>query len=60
MTVEKTREVYTLTNQALAVGFYYPSYKYSPETEVTFPRVSGTEEMVASALLTPELTLCGS
>lgn len=63
MTVEKTREVYVLTHQALAVGFYYPSYcsdKYIPETEVAFPRISGTEKMVASALLTPEMALCGS
>lgn len=50
--------MYTLTNQALAVGFCYPSYsmdKDNPEIEVVFPRVSGTEEVVASALLTPRV-----
>lgn len=59
----KTSEVYILTNQDLTVGFYYSSYsmeKDNPEIEVAFPRVSGTEEGVASALLTLEVALCGS
>jgi hypothetical protein len=51
---KKTCVVYTLTDQALSVGFCYPSYsmdKNNPEIEVAFPRVSGTEEVVASALI---------